>query len=74
MDDSVDMDAAARRALWGKFINMGQTCVAPDYVLCSKQVEAKFVQKAKEIVKEWYGENPENSPDLCRIVSDKHVA
>nr|XP_045622453.1 aldehyde dehydrogenase, dimeric NADP-preferring-like isoform X3 [Procambarus clarkii]XP_045622455.1 aldehyde dehydrogenase, dimeric NADP-preferring-like isoform X3 [Procambarus clarkii]XP_045622456.1 aldehyde dehydrogenase, dimeric NADP-preferring-like isoform X3 [Procambarus clarkii] len=74
IDDSVDMDVAVRRILWGKCINVGQTCIAPDYVLCSKQVQKKFVDKARDVLKEWYGEDPKSSPDLCRIVSEKHVA
>ncbi|KAG7154452.1 Aldehyde dehydrogenase, dimeric NADP-preferring-like [Homarus americanus] len=73
IDDSVDMDIAVRRIMWGKCINVGQTCIAPDYVLCSQQVQTKFVDKARDVLKEWYGEDPRSSPDLCRIVSDKHV-
>ncbi|XP_053638298.1 aldehyde dehydrogenase, dimeric NADP-preferring isoform X3 [Cherax quadricarinatus] len=73
IDESVDMDIAVRRILWGKCINAGQTCIAPDYVLCSKQVQNKFVDKAREVLQEWYGDDPKSSPDLCRIVSEKHV-
>lgn len=73
IDDTVNMDIAVRRILWGKCINLGQTCIAPDYILCSKEVQDKFVSKAKEVLKEWYTENPQKSPDLCRIVTDKHV-
>ncbi|KRT78197.1 hypothetical protein AMK59_6935 [Oryctes borbonicus] len=72
LDDTVDVDVAVRRILWGKCINAGQTCIAPDYVLCSKQMEAKFIESSKNVLKEWYGENPQKSPDLCRIVSDNH--
>ncbi|CAL4061735.1 unnamed protein product, partial [Meganyctiphanes norvegica] len=73
IDDTVDMDIAVRRIMWGKCINVGQTCIAPDYVLCSSQVQDKFISKAKEVLTEWYGENPEASSNLCRIISDKHV-
>lgn len=73
IDDSVDMDIAVRRILWGKCINVGQTCIAPDYVLCNSQVQEKFISKSKEVLTEWYGENPETSADLCRIITDKHV-
>ncbi|XP_076048576.1 aldehyde dehydrogenase type III [Oratosquilla oratoria] len=73
IDDSVDMDMAARRILWGKFINLGQTCIAPDYVLCTRSVQDKLIDIAKEVLKEWYGSQPNKSPDLCRIVSDKHA-
>lgn len=72
LDDSADVGVATRRILWGKCINAGQTCIAPDYVLCSKQMETKFIDTAKSVLKEWYGEDAQNSPDLCRIVSDNH--
>ncbi|XP_063242268.1 aldehyde dehydrogenase, dimeric NADP-preferring isoform X3 [Bacillus rossius redtenbacheri] len=72
LDNSADMDIAVKRILWGKCINAGQTCIAPDYLLCSKEVEHKFVSKAKEVLLEWYGEKAKESPDLCRIVSDRH--
>jgi len=65
------MGIAVRRILWGKCINVGQTCIAPDYILCSKQTQEKFVAVAREVLKEWYGDNPKQSPDLCRIVSDR---
>ncbi|KAJ9577725.1 hypothetical protein L9F63_005718, partial [Diploptera punctata] len=70
--DASDMEMTARRVMWGKCANSGQTCIAPDYILCSKQVEREFVENAKKVLKEFYGENPKNSPDLCRIVSDRH--
>ncbi|XP_042870802.1 aldehyde dehydrogenase, dimeric NADP-preferring-like isoform X4 [Penaeus japonicus] len=73
IDDTVDMDVAVRRILWGKCINLGQTCIAPDYVLCSKEVQVKFVNKAKEVLKQWYTEDPQKSPDLCRIITERHV-
>ena len=53
-------------------VNLGQTCIAPDYILCSKKTQEKFIQKVKEIVEEWFGKDPEKSPDLCRIVTERH--
>lgn len=73
IDHTVDMDLAVRRVLWGKLINLGQTCIAPDYVLCSEDVQEQFVKKAKAALHEWYGDDPQKSPDLARIVSEKHV-
>ncbi|XP_064078135.1 aldehyde dehydrogenase, dimeric NADP-preferring-like isoform X2 [Macrobrachium nipponense] len=73
VDSSADLDIAVRRILWGKMFNLGQTCIAPDYILCDKSVQDNFVQKAKEVLKEWYGDNPSQSPDLCRIVAERHV-
>lgn len=72
IDKSADMDVTASRIIWGKCINAGQTCVAPDYILCNKEVEAKFVEAAKKVLKKFYGENPQQSNDYCRIVSDNH--
>lgn len=65
----MDLAIAAKRILWGKFINAGQTCIAPDYVLCTKDVQEKFVSEAKSILKEWYGDDVQKSPDYCRIVN-----
>lgn len=73
IDDSVDLDMAARRILWGKMVNLGQTCIAPDYLICSKEMQSKFVNKAKQILLEWYGENPKESDSLSRIVAERHV-
>lgn len=66
------MKVAANRILWGKCLNAGQTCVAPDYLLCSKETEKEFLEHAKQILNDWYGEKCEKSPDLCRIITDKH--
>lgn len=65
------MNIAVKRIIWGKLVNAGQTCIAPDYVLCTRETQEKFVAKAKEVLQEFYGSNPKASPDLCRIVSDK---
>ncbi|XP_039758918.1 aldehyde dehydrogenase, dimeric NADP-preferring isoform X3 [Pararge aegeria] len=72
IDNTADMEVTAKRVLWGKFINAGQTCIAPDYVLCTKEVQDKFVEYSKKILKEWYGEDPQKSPDLCRIINSRH--
>ncbi|XP_029664659.1 aldehyde dehydrogenase, dimeric NADP-preferring isoform X2 [Formica exsecta] len=72
IDNTVDMPMAAKRILWGKCINVGQTCVAPDYILCTTEVQNKFVEEVKKILKEWYGENVQESPDLARIITEKH--
>ena len=63
---------AVKRLIWGKMINLGQTCVAPDYVMCSSKLQEKLLPMIKEILEEYFGKEPENSPDLCRIVSDRH--
>ena len=75
MDDSVDLSLAAKRIVWGKMINLGQTCVAPDYVLCSSTIVQKLVTKINETSEEFFGpsEGREKNPDLCRIVNDRYV-
>lgn len=72
IDSTANIQIAAKRVLWGKYINAGQTCIAPDYILCSTEVQNKFVTEAKKILKEWYGENPKESPDFCRIINENH--
>lgn len=53
-------------------MNVGQTCIAPDYVLCSKEVESKMIPIMKRLMKEWYGDQPQKSKDLTRIISERH--
>lgn len=72
IDSTVDFTVAIKRILWGKFVNVGQTCIAPDYVLCSKDVQEKFIDESKKIINEFYGENSKESPDLCRIINNNH--
>ncbi|KAL4705571.1 hypothetical protein ACJJTC_006899 [Scirpophaga incertulas] len=74
IDNSADVEVTTKRVLWGKFINVGQTCIAPDYILCTKEVQDKFVQMAKKVLKEWYGEDPQKSPDLSRIINGRHFS
>jgi aldehyde dehydrogenase (NAD+) len=67
-----DLDVAARRIAWGKFLNAGQTCVAPDYVLVEEQVEAPFLDALVTAIRDFYGDDPARSPDYCRIVNERH--
>lgn len=72
IDKSVNLRTAMKRILWGKLINYGQTCIAPDYILCTKPIQEQLIVVAKEILKEWYGDNIRDSPDLCRIINKNH--
>ncbi|XP_068144780.1 aldehyde dehydrogenase family 3 member B1 isoform X2 [Drosophila tropicalis] len=72
IDKSVNLRTAVKRIMWGKLINCGQTCIAPDYVLCSKEMQEKFIVEAKDVLKEWYGENIQSSPDLSRIINQNN--
>lgn len=72
IDKTADIPIATKRILWGKFVNAGQTCIAPDYVLCTKEIQLKFLEEARSVLKEWYGDNPRQSPDLSRIINAQH--
>ena len=69
---SADVTVSARRVAWGKCINAGQTCVAPDYVLVHESIADQFVADLGTAITEFYGENVAASPDYGRIVSDRH--
>lgn len=71
VDEDANLKLAARRIVWGKFINAGQTCIAPDYLLVHKKVKTKLLDLMKAEIKNFYGEIPAESPDLCRIVNDQ---
>lgn len=72
VDESFNTNWGIKRIVWGKFTNAGQTCVAPDYVLVDKKAKAKFVEAFRKTVKEFYGNDPQKSPDLGRIINEKH--
>ncbi len=64
-----NLEVAARRLVWGKFYNAGQTCIGVDYALIEESVYEPFLAKATEIVKNFYGDQPKDSPDFPRIVN-----
>ena len=72
IDEDTNIDLAAKRVIWGKYLNAGQTCVAPDYLLLHENIRDEFLQKAKKYIKDFYGKNPEKSPDYCRIINKNH--
>ncbi len=72
IDESANLEVAARRVAWGKFLNAGQTCIAPDYVLVAKPVADKFVEHVRRAVFDFYGPDPKDSPDYARIVDGRH--
>ncbi len=73
VDGSVRLDYAAKRIAWGKFINAGQTCIAPDYLLVEASIKDEFVVQLKKAIGELYGENPAVSPDYARIVNQRQL-
>jgi len=72
IDATADMYVAARRVAFGKLINSGQSCIAPDYVLIDKSVEQKFIDQYKIVVKTMLGENPQKSDSYSRIINERH--
>ena len=74
VDDTADLAAAAKRIVWGKFMNAGQTCVAPDYVLTSPEVADRLVPLLIATIRSMYGDDPAASDDYGRIVDDSQFA
>ncbi len=74
IDKSADLEVAASRIAWGKFINAGQTCVAPDHVLVHREVAQPFIETITRRIKDFFGEDAAQSPDYGRIASERHTA
>ena len=72
VDNTAKIKLAAKRIVFGKYLNCGQTCVAPDYILCQRDIKDQFVKEVINQVKIQYGENPLNNPDYGKIVNEKH--
>ncbi len=72
VDENCNVKLTAKRIVWGKFINAGQTCIAPDYLLVHHKVKSKLIAALKEEIILAYGENPEISNDFPRIVNQKN--
>ncbi|MEQ8524088.1 aldehyde dehydrogenase [Gracilimonas sp.] len=72
VDETADLETAARRIAWGKFVNAGQTCVAPDYLLVQSGIRDQFLEYFKESIRDFYGVNPKLSPDYPRVVNESH--
>ncbi|AKA35223.1 aldehyde dehydrogenase [Flagellimonas lutaonensis] len=72
VDGTAPLKLAAKRICWGKFLNAGQTCIAPDYILVHKTVKDKLVGELKKAIIKSYGENIRNSADYGRIISKEH--
>ncbi len=73
VDHSVDIKVAARRIVWGKFLNAGQTCVAPDFVLVDRRVEEELLVALVEQLGDFYGRDPRLSPAFGRVVNEAHM-
>jgi aldehyde dehydrogenase (NAD+) len=67
-----DIDFVARRIIWGKFINAGQTCIAPDYLAVHTDIADRLVSRMNEVLLQFFGDDPFQSPDYGRIVNEFH--
>ncbi|MGN1047425.1 MAG: aldehyde dehydrogenase [Eubacteriales bacterium] len=72
VDKSANIKLAAKRIVFGKYLNCGQTCVAPDYILCESSVKEEFVTEVIRQIKRQYGENPLRNEDYGKIINEKH--
>lgn len=72
VDETANIPLAAKRIVFGKYLNCGQTCVAPDYILCHKNIKDEFLRALCREIKKQYGENPLKNPDYGKIINEKH--
>jgi aldehyde dehydrogenase (NAD+) len=72
VDKTSNLELAAKRIVWGKFLNSGQICVSPDYVLIDAEIKDEFIEHCKKWIKTYYGETPETSDSYGKIVTKKH--
>lgn len=69
---SANIKTAAEKIAWGRFMNNGQTCLAPDYIMVDESVKEKFIDALKLAVEKLFGNNPKDSDSYCRIVNERH--
>ncbi|XP_070344382.1 aldehyde dehydrogenase family 3 member B1 isoform X5 [Equus asinus] len=72
VDDNCDPETVANRVAFFRYFNTGQTCVAPDYVLCSPEMQERLLPALQSTIARFFGEDPRSSPNLGRIINDKH--
>jgi aldehyde dehydrogenase (NAD+) len=69
---SAELEVTAKRLMWGKFTNAGQTCVAPDYLLVHSSVHDELIERMRTALRQFYGNDPRQSPDFGRIITPRH--
>ena len=72
VDETANLDIAAKRIVWGKFLNAGQTCVAPDYLWVHQSIKNELIPKMHKYIEEFYGSDPLSNPDYPNIINSKH--
>ncbi|OMF37786.1 aldehyde dehydrogenase [Paenibacillus sp. FSL H8-0548] len=71
VDSSANLEIAAKRIIWGKLLNTGQTCISPDYVLAHTNIKDQLIQKMKEVIQAFYGTTIQSNKDYARIVNER---
>ncbi len=74
VDETANLKVACTRLAFGKFINAGQTCVAPDYILVHESVKDEFIEGMKAAIGKLYGDDPLSNPEFPHIINEKHFA
>ncbi|XP_072099058.1 aldehyde dehydrogenase family 3 member A2-like isoform X1 [Mobula birostris] len=72
IDGDCNLNVACRRIAWAKYANCGQSCIAPDYILCDKSIQDEVAEKISSATTEFYGSNPQTSPDYGRVINQQH--
>ena len=72
VDETADVALSAKRIMWGKLLNAGQTCVAPDYILVHESVKDALIEQMKKYIHQFFGESPEKNADYPKIINQKH--
>lgn len=72
VDSTAKLKLAAKRIVFGKYLNCGQTCVAPDYILCHRSVKEQFIKEVCAQIEKQYGKTPLQNPDYGKIINEKH--
>ncbi|HWB64195.1 MAG TPA: aldehyde dehydrogenase family protein [Chitinophagales bacterium] len=74
IDDSANINAAVKKITWGKFLNCGQTCIAPDYILIDEKKKDEFIEKLSANITKVFGDDPHKSNDMGRIINSRHFS
>lgn len=72
IEKSANIKLAAKRVVFGKYLNCGQTCVAPDYIYCDRTIKDKFIREVKRQIQKQYGKQPLQNPNYGKIINEKH--
>ncbi|MCH5350994.1 MAG: iron-containing alcohol dehydrogenase [Clostridiales bacterium] len=72
VDETADIPLAAKRIVWGKYLNLGQTCVAPDYIYCAESIHDRLIEEIKKQIVKQFGTNPLENPTYGKIINEKH--